>query len=50
MEFVLKFLSDLILFTGGLFVVGFWLIILIVIMDEIIDAVVSWRNPDRDDS
>lgn len=44
METLLNFLSDLILFTAGLAVVVFWLIIILVVIDEIIDLFVDHRS------
>jgi hypothetical protein len=39
MESILQFFSNLILFTFGLAVLIFWIIILFVVIDEIIDLV-----------
>lgn len=44
MDAVLGFFSDLILFTAGLGVVLLWLIIFVVIADEVIDLFVESRN------
>jgi F0F1-type ATP synthase membrane subunit b/b' len=44
METLLSFLSDLILFTAGLFVVVFWIIVFVIVVDEIIDMIVEHRN------
>lgn len=44
METILSFFSDLILFTFGLVVVAFWIIIILVVVDEIIDLFVEARN------
>lgn len=44
METILSFMSDLILFTAGLAVITFWVIILIIIVDEVIDLFVEARN------
>lgn len=52
MDSILSFFSDLILFTFGLVVLTFWIIIVFVVIDEIIDLVVPGRKsilPEDDD-
>jgi len=44
METVLKFFSDLVLFTAGLAVLTIWIIIIFVVVDEIIDLIVGALN------
>lgn len=44
METVLKFFSDLVLFTAGLAVLTMWIIIIFVVVDEIIDLIVGALN------
>lgn len=50
MEAVLSFFSDMILFTAGLFVVVFWILIMLVVVDEIIDLIAPNRNKSKEDS
>lgn len=49
METILSFFSDLILFTAGLAVAIFWIIILIIVVDEIIDLIVESRNKNNEE-
>lgn len=49
METILKFFSDLVLFTAGLAVLTMWIVIIIVVIDEIIDLVVNHRNKSEED-
>lgn len=49
METILSFFSDLILFTFGLVVVLFWIAIVLVVADEIIDGVLSFVNKKEED-
>lgn len=44
MDAILGFFSDLILFTAGLGVVLLWLVIFVVIADEVIDLFIAMRN------
>lgn len=44
MEALLSFFSDLILFTFGLAIVTFWIVVIVVIVDEVIDFVIAFRN------
>ncbi len=48
MEWVLQAFSNLILFTFGLAVLIFWIIIIFVIIDEIIDLVLN-RGKEKED-
>lgn len=49
MEWVLQAFSNLILFTFGLAVLIFWIIIIFVIVDEIIDLILNHRKIKEDD-
>ena len=49
METILSFFSDLILFTAGLAVAIFWIIILIIVVDEIIDLFIMSRNKNEEE-
>lgn len=49
METILSFFSDLILFTAGLAVAIFWIIILIIVVDEIIDLFIMSRNKNNEE-
>jgi len=49
MEIILQFFSNLILFTFGLAVLIFWIVILFVVVDEIIDLVLNWRKIKEED-
>lgn len=44
MDSILSFFSDLILFTFGLFVLTFWIAIVFIVVDEILDLVIKDRN------
>lgn len=47
METILSFFSDLILFTAGLVVVTFWILIIGAILIEIIDLVNDFLKPEK---
>lgn len=49
MEWVLQAFSNLILFTFGLAVLIFWIIIIFVIVDEIIDLIFNHNQIKEDD-
>lgn len=49
MELVLQAFSNLILFTFGLAVLIFWIIIIFVIVDEIIDLIFNHNQIKEDD-
>lgn len=49
METLLSFFSNLILFTAGLAVAIFWIIILIIVVDEIIDLFIEARNKNKEE-
>ena len=49
METILSFFSDLILFSAGLVVATLWLIIIFIVIDEIIDLVITVRNKNKED-
>lgn len=49
METILEFFSDLILFTAGVIVSLAWVLIVIIIIDEIIDLAISFRNKDKEE-
>ena len=44
MDSLLDFFSNLILFTAGVAVVLVWLVIFLIIADEIIDLFINYRN------
>jgi hypothetical protein len=47
MEWVLQAFSNLILFTFGLAVLIFWIIIILVVIDEIIDLIFNRSKEDQ---
>jgi hypothetical protein len=49
MDAILQFFSNLILFTAGLAVVALWLIILLIVADEVIDLIINRRNKDSEE-
>lgn len=44
MDAILAFFSDLILFTAGLAVAIFWILAIVIIVDEVLDLVIESRN------
>lgn len=49
METILSFFSDLILFTAGLLVVAFWIVIFIEVFDTISEIVKEIRKSTNED-
>lgn len=50
MEQLLSFLSNLMIFTGGLVVVVFWVVIIIVVSVEVYDAIFDKGESDAEDT
>lgn len=44
MDAVLSFFSNLILFTAGMAVALLWLVLIVIVIDEVIDLVINHRN------
>lgn len=49
MDTILNFFSNLILFTAGLAVVTFWIIIIFIVVDEILDLIFPDRIKSEED-
>lgn len=49
MDAILGFFSDLILFTAGLFVLTFWILLIVIVIDEVLDLVIASRNKSEED-
>jgi len=44
MDNILEFFSNLILFTAGIVVLAMWIVLIIIVIDELIDLVIAIRN------
>lgn len=49
-EALLSFFSDLILFTAGVATAILWIIVILVVIDEIIDLIITSRNPQEENA
>lgn len=49
MDAILSFFSDLILFTAGLAVLTFWILLIVIVIDEVLDLVIASRNKSEED-
>jgi len=50
MEHLLNFLTDLMILTGGLVVVMFWIVVIVAVSVEIYDAIFDKSSKEDDDA